>query len=192
MKSGIQLETDRLILRHWTLNKADRDFFHFISSNKVGRRFYPNRMDRKQAGERLESLVNNDSSSTLKWGVACLKKSGQPVGFTGLSNFSFDVPFAPGVEIGWQYHPEFWGQGYATEGAMALIRHGFEDCGLEKILAFAVLENSASIAVMKRLDMSRIIDGDFDHPQVPNTHPHLKRHLLCQITTEQSQARNGL
>jgi len=29
--------------------------------------------------------------------------------------------------------------------------------------------------------MRRDIDGDFDHPRVPDTHPHLQRHVLYRI-----------
>jgi len=38
-----------------------------------------------------------------------------------------------------------------------------------------------STAVMERLGMRRDPAGDFDHPKVPDTHPHLKRHVLYRL-----------
>lgn len=40
--------------------------------------------------------------------------------------------------------------------------------------------NLRSIAVMDRLGMTRDLDGDFDHPNVPRGHPH-RRHVLYRI-----------
>ncbi|NKB51402.1 MAG: GNAT family N-acetyltransferase [Rhizobiaceae bacterium] len=182
MRTDSQIETERLIIRHWTLSEDDRAFFHFILSDETVRHFYPSRKDRQQADELLEGLVEKDSDSGLKWGVACLKASGRPVGFTGLGSVTYDTPFSPCVEIGWLYHPDVWGQGLATEAGIALLKHGFEDHGLDQIVAFAVHNNRPSIAVMERIGLLKVEDGGFDHPGVGDSHPHLKRHVLYSLT----------
>ena len=41
------------------------------------------------------------------------------MGYTGLHQITFDVDFAPGIEIGWRLAHEYWGQGYAPEAATA-------------------------------------------------------------------------
>ena len=184
MKTDTELETERLIIRHFTLSDDDRNFFHFINSNEIVRQFYVTRMSREKADEILEAFVLNDSTSGLKWGVASLKSSGQPIGFTGLGAVEYETPFTPCVEIGWLYNPDFWGQGYATEAGQALLEHGFEDVGLNEIVAFAVHNNNPSISVMNRLGMKKVEGGDFDHPKVPDSHADLQRHVLYSMSSE--------
>jgi len=56
-------------------------------------------------------------------------------------------------EIGWLLHPEIQGQGYATEGANEMLRLGFGELGLHRIVAQADARNVASHRVMQRLGM---------------------------------------
>ena len=86
------------------------------------------------------------------------------------------------VEIGWRLAPEFWGNGYATEAGGELLRFGFEELDLAEIVSFAVRQNEPSMAVMHRLGMRHEPAGDFDHPKVPDTHPHLKRHVFYTLS----------
>lgn len=172
------LKTKRMIIRDWTLEEEDRAFFHYIMSNIRGRLFYPARLLRMDADALLETIVNRAESRAVDWQLACLKKTGQRLGFVGLAEALFEAPFNPSIEIGWQFDPEVWGNGYATEAAKALLAHGFQDLELTEILAFAVPENKASTAVMTRIGMSKVNGGDFNHPSVPDTHPHLKHHVL--------------
>ena len=85
------------------------------------------------------------------------------------------------VEIGWRLGTDFWGLGYATEAARELLRLGFEDRGLDEIVSFAVPQNTRSIAVMDRLGLRPDPSRDFDHPRVPDSHPHLRRHVLYAL-----------
>jgi RimJ/RimL family protein N-acetyltransferase len=57
------------------------------------------------------------------------------------------------AELGyWIGHP-FWGQGYATEAATALIAFGFSTLGLNRINATHFADNPASGRVMNKLGM---------------------------------------
>ncbi len=103
------------------------------------------------------------------------------VGMVGLHRVRAELPCAPAVEIGWRLHPDFWGLGYATEAAAAALRFGFEQAGLSEVVAFTTTSNTRSQAVMARLGMVRDIDGDFDHPSVPEGSP-LRRHVLYRAT----------
>jgi RimJ/RimL family protein N-acetyltransferase len=38
---------------------------------------------------------------------------------------------------------------------------------------------------MERIGMHRVAGGDFDHPNVPDTYPHLKRHVLYRLTADE-------
>jgi ribosomal-protein-alanine N-acetyltransferase len=59
------------------------------------------------------------------------------------------------AELGYELSPAYWGQGYATEAAEAMMSFGFETLGLHRICAYTVAENVASQRVMERLGMCR-------------------------------------
>ena len=58
-------------------------------------------------------------------------------------------------ELGWTVHPAHQGRGYATEGARAFMRLGFERLDLHRITASCDARNEASVRVMERLGMRR-------------------------------------
>ncbi len=58
-------------------------------------------------------------------------------------------------EIGYVFHPDHAGRGYATEASRAALRLGFEDLGLHRIAARCDARNVASARVMERLGMRR-------------------------------------
>lgn len=58
-------------------------------------------------------------------------------------------------EIGWTVHPDVQGRGYAGEGAREMLRLGFDDLGLHRIIAEADPRNEASLRLMDRLGMRR-------------------------------------
>ena len=56
-------------------------------------------------------------------------------------------------EIGWTLHPDFFGNGYASEAARATLRLAFDDIGLRRVRAELDPRNDASIALCLRLGM---------------------------------------
>lgn len=101
-------------------------------------------------------------------------------GYVGLAKPPFRAPLTPCVEIGWRLSPDTWGKGYATEGARAVLAHGFGTLGLEEILSWTVPANMRSRRVMEKLGMTHDPRDDFDHPLLPEGHP-LRRHVLYRI-----------
>lgn len=89
------------------------------------------------------------------------------------------------VEIGWRLALRHWGKGYVTEAARALLDYGFSERKLGEIVAIAVPANTRSTAVMTRIGMRPDSKRDFDHSGVPDTHPHLRRHVLYATTAEE-------
>jgi RimJ/RimL family protein N-acetyltransferase len=101
-------------------------------------------------------------------------------GFVGLSIPQFEAHFTPCVEVGWRLAAEFWGRGYATEAARAVLAFGFETLKLDEIVSFTVPANVRSRRVMERIGMTHNPADDFDHPSLPEGHP-LPRHVLYRI-----------
>jgi len=65
------------------------------------------------------------------------------------------------AELGYEIDPLYWGQGYATEAARAMVSFAFRELGLHRIWASCLLENSASARVLEKLGMTR--EGQLRH-----------------------------
>ena len=128
--------------------------------------------------------VVNQEMAREGWGFWAVEVVGGPafVGMVGLHRVPEELPCAPAVEVGWRLHPDQWGHGYATEAAAASIAYGFGQVGLHEIVAFTTTVNVRSQAVMSRIGMQRDVDGDFDHPALPDDSP-LRRHVLFRIVS---------
>ena len=59
------------------------------------------------------------------------------------------------AELGWVFHPDHTGRGYATEAARALIRICFTELGLRRVTAGCFAANEASWRLMERVGMRR-------------------------------------
>jgi RimJ/RimL family protein N-acetyltransferase len=59
------------------------------------------------------------------------------------------------AELGWVFHPDYGGQGYATEAVRELIRICFTDLGLRRLTANCFADNEASWRLMERVGMRR-------------------------------------
>lgn len=175
------LETQRLTIRNW--EERDRDLFYRINSDEQVMAFFPFRRDREEADHFFDRLGTGISESGVGFTALELRKTRQCIGFTGLHADDV-VPTLPAgtIEIGWRLAPEFWGFGYVTEAAEALLRHGFEQMRLDRIVSYAVWNNTRSTAVMQRIGMTPQPEHDFDHPRVPETHSHLRRHVFYRMT----------
>ncbi len=181
-------ETPRLVVRNW--RDEDLDLFHEINSDPEVMRFFPLRRNCDESRALMNRLQRQITETGFGFFAAEQRSDRQPIGFVGLAVVNIAPLFPPGtVEIGWRLATRFWGTGYATEAASELLRVGFEQRKLNEIVSFAVADNHRSTAVMERIGMRRNATRDFDHPEVPDSHPHLKRHVLYGVTAEQWRAR---
>ena len=55
------------------------------------------------------------------------------------------------ADIGYELSPDFWGQGYATESARAMVNFGFHELRLHRISSWCIADNTASVRVLERL-----------------------------------------
>lgn len=182
------LRTERLILRNW--EHGDRAAFERLNADDSVMRFFPFRRTRAESDALLDRLRAEIATRGYGFGAAERRDTGECIGFVGIKADP-DIPSLPSdcVEIGWRFLPEAWGHGYATEAAREWLRFAFEELRLPEIVALAVVDNSASLAVMERIGMSRDPDGDFDHPRVPDDRPELKRHALYRLAAKDWQKR---
>ena len=110
------------------------------------------------------------------WAVE-LKTTQDFIGFIGLNVPGDPLPFSPCIEIGWRLAFDYWGRGFAQEGARAAMAFGFDTIGLREIVSFTTLTNFRSRHVMERIGMTHDPQDDFEHPRLPERHP-LRKHVL--------------
>ena len=88
----------------------------------------------------------------VNYGLAIvLNRDKSLIGTCGLN--VIDPVFREGC-LGYVLNRRFWGQGYATEAAQALIRFGFETLKLHRLVAYCHPENSPSIRVLEKLGLT--------------------------------------
>lgn len=85
--------------------------------------------------------------------AATEKEHDRLIGWLGLSVPHWLPEVLPAVEVGWRLGQQWWGRGYATEGAAACINDGFDRLGLDEILSIYEPTNMPSGAVMDRLGL---------------------------------------
>lgn len=85
------------------------------------------------------------------------------------------------AEIGYRLRREAWGQGLASEGALALVRWGFEVAGYDKIVASTMAVNLGSRRVMEKIGMKHIRTDllDFSDPIPGTEHGEVTYELTC-------------
>ena len=87
------------------------------------------------------------------------------------------------TEIGWRLSSNHWGQGFATEGAKAVLDYAFRKLKISEIVSFTAAGNAKSIRVMQKIGLQHNEIDDFDHPKLDDTSP-LKRHVLYRLSRE--------
>lgn len=103
------------------------------------------------------------------WTVA-RKADGAVIGFCGLKRGDAHNPIAGEIEAGWIVAREHWRQGYALETMIAALDWGWANLEIERIVAITAAINRKSQALMERLGMTRLADGDFEHALFPEGH----------------------
>ena len=151
------LTTERLRLRPWVT--GDADFVYDMYSRWEVQRYIgkvPRVMqDLAEALAMIERWRNLDGPHHGIWAIERIGDS-QLVGSLLLKSIpaSGELPLEPSgdTEIGWHLHPDFWGQGYATEAAAAALEFALAS-GLKQVVAVTNPENMASQQVCRRIGM---------------------------------------
>jgi RimJ/RimL family protein N-acetyltransferase len=175
------LSTARLLLRQW--RASDRAPFATLNADRRVMQYFPSPLahaDSDAFADRCERALNDRG-----WGLWAVEIPGRApfIGFIGLATAGPGLPCSGLVEVGWRLAAPHWGQGYASEGARAALRHGFDVLDLPEIVSFTATLNRRSQAVMERMGMHRD-PIEFDHPRVPEGSP-LRRHVLYWLSRDE-------
>jgi RimJ/RimL family protein N-acetyltransferase len=154
LKPTYPIRTERLLLRPFT--PADLDALHAVQSlPEVTRYLYWGPRDREQVREALEAKTGQtallDEGQALSLAVE-VAATGELAGDALL--FWHSRVHRSG-EIGYVFHPDHHGRGYATEAARALLALAFDGLDLHRVTARLDGRNTASARVLERLGMRR-------------------------------------
>jgi RimJ/RimL family protein N-acetyltransferase len=116
---------------------------------------------RDKVAERIGMAIERQNQSGFCFWVVERRDSGEIIGQGGI------VPIAnegPEIELGYRIGRKHWGNGYATEIAIASAAYGFEQCGLDRLIAVTYPENIGSRRVLTKagFDELGITDRYYD------------------------------
>ena len=158
--AGRVLETERLVVREWTHDDAER-LLDIYSRPEVVRFLgaVPRLMESVEAAhDRIDrALVRNgeDRAAGLPtgWWAVEIEKTGVVAGSVALVPVDGSRDRDAPVEVAWTLHPDSHGNGYATESARAVLARGHA-AGIPEVLALTDPANAPSQAVCRRLALA--------------------------------------
>ena len=148
------IETERLIMRNWTLDDAE-NLYQLNADPEVVR--YTGNDSFRDKEEVIELISTYDQYKKYKmgrWNVE-LKHNKEYLGWCGLKFINDDD-----IDLGYRFNRHHWGFGYATESSKVVLQYGFEELSLKKIVGRAAKENVRSLHVLMKIGMA--YEKDFD------------------------------
>jgi ribosomal-protein-alanine N-acetyltransferase len=161
------LETNRLVLRPFTLDDVDAMFI--LGSDPEIVRYVGNTPFTSLDLAR-DYLVAHPLRDYQVYGYgrfACvLKETGAVIGFCGVKH----IPELLEDELGYRFLPAYWGQGLAKEAARAVIDHARDSLAMSRLISLIHPENSASrnvvvkfgFAYEKNVDVGFVADSHLE------------------------------
>lgn len=171
--------SERLGFRNWT--ESDLDLMQEVSSDPEVMEFFPKTATREQTKEFIDRMKSMCDEKGYSYFAVEEIETGDFIGFIGICDQDYNVPFCPMTDIGWRLNKSYWGKGYATEGAKRCLEYAFELCNLKEIYSTAPRLNERSWNVMEKIGMT--LHLEFNHPNLDDDHP-LADFLCYRITNE--------
>lgn len=132
-KGTVTLETERLILRRFTLDDAQAMFRNWASDPEVTKYLkWPTHESVDISRYVIRDWIEGyESKNKYNWAIE-LKSLGEPIGSTGTVKVDEDTNT---VEIGYCLGKKWWHKGYASEVLTRLVRFFIEEVGANRIEA---------------------------------------------------------
>jgi RimJ/RimL family protein N-acetyltransferase len=152
----LRLETPRLVLRE--MRPDDVESLHQLFSDPLLMRFWPV-FTRAETEEWVESSRRNYAQHGFGLWAVTLKGSDEAIGDCGVVRHEADG--AMEIGIGWHLLRKHWGQGFATEAALACRDYAFTQLGIERLVASIHPDNYASRRVAEKIGMT--LQKEYQH-----------------------------
>ena len=150
------LETERLILRPFTLEDSSRLFL--LDSNPEVMKYIgmePLKAE-TESKEVIQKILKQYQENNVGRLAVIEKESNLLIGWSGLKLLTEPINnYVNVLDLGYRFLPEFWGKGYATESAKSALKFGFNEMNAEIIYAHAHSENLASNHTLRKLGFQK-------------------------------------
>lgn len=144
------LETPRLTLRQ--MSEADAGHVYLLNGSPQVTRYLgePTLDSPEQALAILRTHIfpQYEKYGVGRWAVV-LKAGAEFIGWCGLKYLADPDEY----DLGYRFRESFWGQGYATEAARAVLQFGREQLPGKRIVGKVLVENLASRRVLEKLGL---------------------------------------
>lgn len=158
-------ETDRLLLRRFV--PGDAPALLALDSDARVRRFVEDGdpVDLREAYSSIARwTAGYEQSDHFGFWAAIEKATGGFLGWFHLMAWDDDHPEQP--ELGYRLAASAWGQGYATEGARAVIDHAFGSPDTVRVVAESMAIHTASRRVMEKAGMRHVRSFQAEWPVI--------------------------
>jgi len=150
----VHIETDRLIMRPFELSDAEA-LFEMESLPEVYKYLGMEPMkDVNGVKKYIEWIQSQYRDNGIGRSVVVLKENNKVIGWSGLK-LEKEIRDFHYYDIGYRFHPDYWGKGIATESAQASLKFGFEKMGYSEICAAADAKNIASNKILEKIGLKR-------------------------------------
>jgi RimJ/RimL family protein N-acetyltransferase len=146
----LPLRTERLRLRRPTLDDLEAWHAVYVDAEEVW--YGASRSSIDENREKLVRQIAHHEEYGFGFCAVELLDSGELIGAAGLQH----LDGGPEVEVGYRFLKEHWGRGYATESALSSLAFGFDELGLERIVAVALESNIASRRVLEKCGLKEV------------------------------------
>ena len=95
----------------------------------------------------IAGYVDHQRAAGYSFWAVVLEETGELIGEAGLYPMNGT---GPDIELGYALGTPWWGRGYATEAAGAIMQAAFDSLGAQRVVAVAKAENTASLHVLEQ------------------------------------------
>jgi len=146
MNKEMYLETERLIIR--SFNETDvKDVFEYLSDETVMEYVEP-----IMTYEKVSTFVHNAGIKNNLIFAIVSKNINKVIGHLIFHKYTNKGIF----EIGWIINKEYWNKGYAMEVSRKIIKYGFEELKINKIIGETEEKNIKSIKTLEKVGMKKV------------------------------------
>ncbi|GAA0315475.1 GNAT family protein [Bacillus carboniphilus] len=142
------IHTERLTLREITESDASA-LFSYFSTDEVTRYYGSSAFQNVEEARTLIQKFKNglEEKKVIRWGIERKEEKG----LIGTIGYHALAPLHKRAEVGYEIHPDYWRNGFASEALRAVISYGFEELELIRIGAVVYLENDASNQMLQKM-----------------------------------------
>ena len=170
--------SQRLGFRNW--KEEDLHAFAKINADTDVMEHFPKPLSLAESKAFLLRLQEHFDQYGYTYFATEILETGELIGFIGLAYQDFSASFTPATDIGWRLAKDYWGRGYATEGALRCLELAFEQLRLKTVIATCPQSNLQSESVMKKIGMTPM--GTFNHPALKE-YIDIKKCIWYQISS---------